>query len=233
MWRLHDLALEGAGVHGGRGPGEDDLREMGGTSLEPGGDFVVDFAKALPAESVLILTGPPGVGKTTTARIVAERRARSVHLEADAFFRFIRSGHVEPWKRESREQNELVMRIVAGAAATYADAGYFTIVDGIVLPEWFLEPLSHAVHGAGHRVAYAVLREPLSICVARVEAREGSSELVDPDVIEQLWRGFSDLRGLERHALDLEDRAPEKAADLLEQELANGRLAIAAERSSR
>jgi adenylate kinase family enzyme len=68
---------------------------------------------------VLILTGPPGVGKSTTATILAERAAAGVHLESDVFFRFIR-GAIEPWRPESHEQNELVMRIVGEAAAGYA-----------------------------------------------------------------------------------------------------------------
>jgi hypothetical protein len=53
------------------------------------------------------------------------------------FFHFIRSGYVEPWKPESHEQNRIVMGIVANAAATYAAAGYFTIVDGIIIPPGF------------------------------------------------------------------------------------------------
>lgn len=145
------------------------------------------------------------MGKTSTARILAERAARSVHLESDAFFSFIRAGHIEPWRPESREQNEVVVRIVAEAAAAYADAGYFTVVDG----------------------------EPLSVCVARVRAREGNPTLADADVIERLWRDFADLGGRERHAADLEGRNPEQAAGLLEQLLADGRLTIAAERPSR
>lgn len=111
---------------------------------------------------ILIVTGPPGVGKTTTAEVLAGRSTRSVHLEADTFFRFIGSGYVEPWKPESHEQNQIVMRIIAEAAAGYAAAGYFTIIDGIVIPGWFLEPLSDALRNAGHPVAYAVLRAPLS-----------------------------------------------------------------------
>lgn len=324
VWGLHDLALDDAGVHGGRGPWEDDLRDIGGSYVEPGGAFVVafaegklvgmgglmrrsgeeaevrrmrvhpdfqrrglgrrildelegrarelgfrairldtteeqvaarrlyegagyretgrrrterfafvDFAKRLPEDPVLIVTGPPGVGKTTVARILADRSSRSVHLESDAFFRFIRTGHVEPWRPESREQNEVVMRIVAAAAAAYAGAGYFTVVDGIVLPEWFLAPLSEALLTAGHRVAYAVLREDLSVCVERVRAREGDPALVSAEVVEQLWRGFTALGELERHAVDLAGADPGQAADLLERALADGCLAIAAGRSSR
>ncbi len=35
-----------------------------------------------------------------------------MHLESDSFFHFIRAGYVEPWRRESHEQNTTVMHIV-------------------------------------------------------------------------------------------------------------------------
>ena len=38
---LHDAALDDAGVHGGPGPWEDDLRDIAATYLEPGGEFLV------------------------------------------------------------------------------------------------------------------------------------------------------------------------------------------------
>ncbi len=169
---------------------------------------------ASPGNQILILSGPPGVGKTTTAAILAERSPRAVHLEADHFFRFVRSGYIEPWKPESQEQNEAVMKIVAGAAAGYADAGYFTIIDGIVIPAWFLEPLRDALEEAGHPVAYAVLRAPLSVCTARAQTREGQF-LADPDAIKQIWESFADLGDLERNALDLDHRSLEQAADTI------------------
>ena len=45
---------------------------------------------------ILILTGPPGVGKTTTAEVFARHSPHGVHLESDVFFNFIRSGYIEP-----------------------------------------------------------------------------------------------------------------------------------------
>ena len=189
---------------------------------EPDGSAVEHSPRDTP---VLIVTGPPGAGKTTVAGILAARAARAVHLEADAFFRFIRSGSVEPWRPESRAQNEIVMRIVAHAAADYAAAGYFTIVDGIVIPDWFLQPLCDALHGAGHSVAYAVLRAPLSTCTARVQSREGIP-LADANVIERIWQSFADLGKLERNALEVGDKTPDGAADLLARQLAEGVLAV-------
>jgi ribosomal protein S18 acetylase RimI-like enzyme len=44
IWKLHDAALDDAGVHGGRGPWEDDLRDIAATYLEPGGEFLVGLA---------------------------------------------------------------------------------------------------------------------------------------------------------------------------------------------
>jgi tRNA uridine 5-carbamoylmethylation protein Kti12 len=174
---------------------------------------------------VLIVTGPPGVGKTTAVEIFAERWARSVHLEADAFFRFIRAGHVEPWKPESHAQNEAVMRVVAGAAAGYATAGYFTVVDGIVIPAWFFAPLREALERAGHSVAYAVLRAPASVCMERIAGRE-RIPLAEPEVIERLWAGFSGLGELERHVIEVDGMSPDRVADTLATRLADGSLAV-------
>ena len=117
------------------------------------------------------------------------------------------------------------MRIVAAAAAGYADAGYLTIVDGIVIPAWFLQPLRDTLKAAGQGVAYAVLRASLEVCTERAEKREGPF-LADPDVIRQVWESFADLGDLERNAIDLDSESPEVAADIVAASLEAGALTL-------
>jgi hypothetical protein len=117
------------------------------------------------------------------------------------------------------------MRIVAAAAAGYADAGYSTIVDGIVIPAWFLPALRDAIADAGHGVALAVLRLPLETCVERAERREGPF-LADAEVIGRLWESFADLGELEPHAVELDAEGPEEAADIVAARLEAGALTL-------
>ena len=58
--------------------------------------------------SLLVVTGPPGAGKSSVARILADTARRSVLLEGDAFFGFLARGAVEPWLPASNDQNTVV-----------------------------------------------------------------------------------------------------------------------------
>jgi hypothetical protein len=113
------------------------------------------------------------------------------------------------------------MRIVAQAAAGYAEAGYFTIVDGIVSPRWFFEPLRDQLRAAGRAVAYAVLRPSLDACVCRAGDR-----VAEPGVIERLWREFAELGPLERYVIDSGDQSAGQTAATLSQRLNDGLLAV-------
>jgi len=113
------------------------------------------------------------------------------------------------------------MRIVGEAAASYARAGYFTVVDGIVLPRWFLVPLRDALNAAGFAVAYVVLRAPLEMCAERVAAREGEAAPVR-GAVEGIWAQFVDLGRYEPHAIDVTDATGAQAVEAVDTALGNG-----------
>lgn len=148
------------------------------------------------AGEVLILTGPPGSGKTTTAAALTQvPGSPKVHLHTDDFWRFIRHGAVAPYLPEAHRQNGVVMDVLAGAAAGYARGGYLVVVDGIIGP-WFLEPFRRTAVP----LHYVVLRPPLDVAIQRCRERGGDT-LTDPEPIAALHRQLSHLGDLEHHVL--------------------------------
>jgi Mrp family chromosome partitioning ATPase len=120
--------------------------------------------------SLIVVSGPPGAGKSTVAAVLADLFEHSALVAGDVFFEFVVNGWVPPWLPGSHDQNEVVTQAAATAAGRYCRGGYDTVYDGVVGP-WYLDTF---VAAAGVPcVHYAVLLPPAPECVARVAGRTG------------------------------------------------------------
>lgn len=192
----------------------------------------------MQAAPLLIVTGPPGAGKTTVSRALASRFEPKVCVvESDWWWTTILKGHIPPWLASADQQNRTMIRSFAAAASVMAAGGYPTIVDGIVGP-WMLDLVLSEAAAEGVAVHYVVLRPGLQEAVDRATARVGDERipghpaLTDEGPIRQMWEAFASLGSYERHALDNTHMDADQTADQVWTLIQQGAVAVAPEAAS-
>lgn len=168
------------------------------------------------------MTGPPGAGKSTVARLLVDEMDKGVLVEGDEFFSAIGpKAWIPPWEPASRRQNGVVIDAIGAAAGRYAGGGYEVVVDGIVGP-WLLDRF---VAAASLPVSYVVLRPSSNVAMARATAR-GEPWLVEPVPIAKMYEEFSDLGSHETYVVDSTSLDAEATAGEVRRRLAKGELSL-------
>jgi hypothetical protein len=120
---------------------------------------------------IWIICGNACAGKTTTARLLAQRLPRAAHIDGDEMQRLIVSGcrwavpsDTDPatgrLTGEAGVQYALRIRNACLVAAAFADAGITAVVTDSIINEGF-ESLAEIL--GGRRVSFVVLRPPVAV----------------------------------------------------------------------
>ena len=180
----------------------------------------------MPA-SIIIISGPPGAGKTSISQNLAEKSLydRAVHIKVDDFWQSIRKGYTHPWLNDSGHQNETVTEAAAASARTFYDGGYEVFVDGVLGP-WFLQPWI-MVAKSGIDVRYIILRPDEDTTVLRATKRQQREHFpLSTEIIKSVWGSFNNLGEYEPYVLDTTGQTIEESTAAIQDILLGDRYRI-------
>ncbi|WP_422935475.1 AAA family ATPase [Sinomonas sp. P47F7] len=168
---------------------------------------------------IIVVTGPPGSGKSTVAALLADRFETSALVQGDRFFAFLRQGFIPPWLPEAHAQNTAAIEAAAqsaGRLARHCDVVY----DGVIGP-WFIKTFLE--HTGLEELHYVILLPPLGVCLNRVKTRTNHG-FTDLDAAEHMWRDFDQSSVEDRHRFIPPTAGPEETASQIASLTSNGRL---------
>jgi chloramphenicol 3-O-phosphotransferase len=124
---------------------------------------------------IILMSGPPGAGKSAVAEALCERFDRMLHVQVDDLRHMVKAGYRHPWAgdRQAREQLELAARNAAAIALQSAATRYAVVIDDIVTGEavpWYQDALA----SSPVRVEFVTLLPALDA----IEARNASQDPV-------------------------------------------------------
>lgn len=175
------------------------------------------------SHQLVILSGPPNAGKSSTADALCQRYDRMLHIEMNTLRNFLRMGRLRPWDEspEGRMQRELLIDSACGMARRFLDAGYGVIIDDIVTPDG-LPNYRRALAGVEHAQHFVVLLPALDVVLRRERERPTDWHRADRlDAVYNRFAGWSDIA-----TIDPDDLEPELVADRVMALAAEGRVLL-------
>ncbi len=145
---------------------------------------------------LIVVTGPPGAGKSSVSSQLADMVEPSAVVAGDEFFGFLKRGYIPPWLPESDQQNTVVTE-AAAAAAGWLSRHCWVVYDGVVGP-WFLPTFARRT--GLKQIHYVTLLPPLETCLERVRTRidHGFTDLA---AARHMYLQFADAEIDGRHVL--------------------------------
>lgn len=169
---------------------------------------------------LIIVTGPPGAGKSTVSGLVADSFGSSILIPADWFFGLWRRGAIDPWLPQALPQTSVAGGAAAAATGAFARADCQVVYDGFIAPQHLPGFAAEAGLSVLH---YAVLLPPVTTCVDRVTSRTGHG-FTSADATRSMHRDFTQAALAVRHLITEAEATPADVCRQILERLAAGSL---------
>jgi predicted kinase len=115
---------------------------------------------------LVLLNGPPAVGKSTLARRYADEHPLTLVLEIDLV-----RGLLGAWLDDPQRSGWAARMIALAMARTHLEAGHDVIVPQLLTRREFVEMLRETTESAGATFSELTLMDPREVVLARLEQR--------------------------------------------------------------
>jgi len=140
------------------------------------------------SKQIVIVSGPPGVGKTAVIKQICRKLSKAAHISVDKLRKFVRAGYCSPdkWTKTVEQQYKLAYKNVTDLTKNFSRKGYLVFIDDVFQNEWkdnFKNLLKN------HKIYFIFLSADLKTILKRNELRKKYA--VKKSVVSRLYKKLS------------------------------------------
>ncbi|WP_340016739.1 AAA family ATPase [Paenibacillus sp. FSL K6-1318] len=130
--------------------------------------------------NLYIISGPAGVGKSTTSKLLVQTLEKSAYISGDAVSHFPVKGRGKPWL--DKDTHDLNWKNIASIVKNLLDYGYDVVLDYVAFPE-DVNGLLTELADYNVRIIYVVLMVDRQTIIRRDRLRAEEYQMKERSVI--------------------------------------------------
>lgn len=163
--------------------------------------------------TIHVISGPAGVGKSTTSKQLVQALSKSAYISGDAISHIPVNGRGKPWL--CKETYDLTWKNILSLTRNLLEQDYDVVIDYVTFPsdvEWLVQQLTDLEF----RLVFVVLLVDRSTLIARDQLRPSEAQMGERSlVLLEEFETCSDLK--EQNKLYTQEYRREQVSEIVEE----------------